>query len=83
MGDKVKVSILEVNGVEETEGPCERALTADIVELTPALDGHEDVDAYLRSLTITDPFLNALFDLCTPLFDCDAVGNVELLEECG
>ena len=30
-----------------------------------------------------DPFENALFDDCTPLFDKDASCNVELLEECG
>lgn len=50
MGDKVKVSVLEVNGVEENEGPCERSLTADIVEVTPAINGNDDVQAVLEDL---------------------------------
>lgn len=50
MGDKIKVSVLEVNGVEENEGPCERSLTADIVEVNPAINGNDDVDAVLRDL---------------------------------
>ena len=32
---------------------------------------------------VLDPFLNALFDDCDPLFDKDENCNVELLNECG
>ena len=35
-------------------------------------------------LGTSDPFQNALFDVCDPMFDHDPLtGNVELLEECG
>ena len=50
MGDKVKVSVLETNGVEELEVPCERSLTADIVEFNPVLGIYDDVDTWARSI---------------------------------
>lgn len=50
MGDKVKVSVLETNNVEELEGPCERLLSADIVDVNPSILGETDVDAVLRAL---------------------------------
>lgn len=49
MGDKIKISVLETNSSEELEGPAERSLTADIVELTPAANTYTDVDEWIRN----------------------------------
>jgi len=51
-------------------------LTFEDSQVTPAVSLQDLVNS-------GDPFSDALFDLCTPLFDCDSAGNVDLLEECG
>jgi len=78
----VKYLVGEIEGVEDCEG-TERVLDAKDVRVEPAISGFTDVDSVLRGVVAGDPFLNALFDKCTPLFDHDeTTGQVVLLEEC-
>jgi len=51
-------------------------------ELDTLTDG-SNADALHMHAVVSDPFADALFDDCTPLFDKDINGNVVLLEECG
>lgn len=53
MGDKVRVGILETNGVEEEE-LCERNLDASIVALDPAVSGYDDVQTWIENSGSTD-----------------------------
>ena len=48
MGDKIKIGVLETNGVEEEE-VCEIPLTADLVELNPTVAGYSDVKAWIEA----------------------------------
>lgn len=78
----VKVLVGEVEGIEDCEG-TERILDAKDVRVEPPISGFDNVDDALRGVVAGDPFLNALFDKCTPLFDHNEVtGEVLLLEEC-
>ena len=49
MGDKVKIYLSELNGVEDVEN-TEISLTADLIELSPPVGGYDDVDAWIRGL---------------------------------
>lgn len=51
-GNKVKVSVLEVNGVEEEEGPCERLLQAGDIDVddTTLQTGFDDLQNVLENI---------------------------------
>lgn len=55
-GNKVKIDALEVNGVEENEGPCERLLQAIDVDVddTNIGSGFDDLQNTLDFLASTD-----------------------------
>ena len=73
MGDKVKISVLETNGSEELEGPAERSLTADILDVNPTVLDEDDGQAVLEALLARINLVGAL-----PRYALSSIHNATL-----
>lgn len=62
-GNKIKVSVLEINGVEENEGPAERLLQAIDVDVddTTIASGFNDLQSILNFISQKDRNLDGGF----------------------